>query len=326
MIKKAVYSFYSHPFRTRPGYAGFTTLEDFLNAWTLSVNLAQMHFDEVELVTDNYGKMLLVNRLNLPFTKVLNELDIVVPEHIKDLYWTFGKLWTYYLQEEPFIHIDYDVFLWKKLPERILTAPMFGQNTESDIWKLEFYRQGNKTLCGYLRRRPNDWVVIYPYIENHDIAINTGIIGGNDISFLEKYALSTVEMVTHQENREGFEIIKRIDKMSGGRLAHSCNVVTEQYLYSKLCFISGKWNDMTLLLDEKKINIEGDYHSSLNRACQKIGYTHLIGLDAKQNVETMRRLKKRIQANFRDYYEKIQEIINNEQEFRSVEAVERADG
>src|SRR5262249_46794415 len=161
------------------------------------VNLAQQHFAAVELVTDHYGKTLLVDRLRLPFTKVIDELDRVVPAHVKDLYWTFGKLWAYYLQGEPFIHIDYDVFLWKKLPERILTAPMFGQNTESDIWKLDFYRQGYRTLCGYLKHKPSDWVVIYPYIQKHDIAINAGIIGGNDITFLRKYASIAIEMLTH---------------------------------------------------------------------------------------------------------------------------------
>jgi hypothetical protein len=326
MIKKAVYSFYSHPFRSRPGYAGFTTLEDFLNAWTLSVNLAWMHFDEVELVTDNYGKTLLVNRLNLPFTSVIDVLDVVVPEHIKDLYWTFGKLWAYYLQEEPFIHIDYDVFLWKKLPEKILTAPMFGQNTESEIWNLEFYRQGYKTLCGYLKRKPSDWVVIYPHIQDHDIAVNTGVIGGNNIKFLKKYASAAIEMLTSHENKESFEIISRIDALTGGRLAHSCNVVTEQYLYSKLCFVDDEWNSMKFVLDEKNINSKGDYYSYLNSTCREIGYTHLIGHDAKRNADTMRRLRKRVQENYSHYYEKIQEIGRKEREGCDVEVVGRTDG
>ena len=193
MIRKAVYSFFSHPFRTRPGYAGFVTLEHFLNAWTLSVQLARRHFDAVELVTDHYGKALLVDALNLPFTSVRDELDAAVPEHIRDLFWTFGKLVAYHLQDEPFIHIDYDVFLWKRPPERILHAPLFGQNTESDIWKIDIYKQGYMAMCAYLKYRPRDWVVIYPGVHRYDTAINTGIIGGNDVHFIREYASTALK-------------------------------------------------------------------------------------------------------------------------------------
>src|SRR5262245_15965932 len=305
MITKAVYSFYSYPFRTRPGYAGFASLEDFLNAWTLSVHLAQRHFDDVELVTDNYGKAMLVDGLHLPFTKVKNELDAVVPAHVKDLYWTFGKLWAYSLQDEPFIHIDYDVFLWNKLPERILAAPMFGQNMECDIWQVDIYRQGYKALCGHLKHKPHDWIAIYPYVHKHDIAINVGIIGGNDIEFLRKYASTAIDMITHCENKEGFEIIQRLNKLTDGNVAHGCNVVTEQYLYSRICLAQRRWNDMQLLLDTKEICADNAPHISVNRLCKEIGFTHLIGLKAKQHTDTMQRLKHRIKKNYSDYQGKI---------------------
>jgi hypothetical protein len=311
MIRKAVYSFYSYPFRTWLSYAGFTTLEDFLNAWTLSVHLAQGHFDEIELVTDSYGKAMLLDCLNLPFTRVKNELDAVIPAHVKDLYWTFGKLWAYSVQEEPFIHVDYDVFLWNKLPDKILTAPMFGQNAECDIWKVDIYRQGYKALCGHLKYKPDDWVTIYPYIHKHDIAINVGIIGGNDIKFLRKYATTAIDIITHSENKEAFEIIKRLDKLTAGNVIHGCNVVIEQYLYSRLCVADKRWNDMQFLLDKPEIFTGHKPHISVNIACQEIGFTHLIGLKAKQNLDTMRRLKHRIEKDYSSYGEKIAAIVKN---------------
>ena len=86
MIRKAVYSFCSDPFLSRPGYAGFATFEDFLNAWSLSVNLALEHFEKLELVTDNYGKTILVNELNLPFKDVTSNLDSVVQKRIQDFF------------------------------------------------------------------------------------------------------------------------------------------------------------------------------------------------------------------------------------------------
>jgi hypothetical protein len=60
-------------------------------------------------------------------------------------------------------------------------------------------------MCAYLRHRPRDCVVVYPYVHHHDIAINTGIIGGNDVLFLKKYAAMAVETMIYDANKSGFD-------------------------------------------------------------------------------------------------------------------------
>jgi hypothetical protein len=320
MIRKAVYSFYSYPFRSRPGYAGFSTLEDFLNCWTLSVHLARHHFDAVELVTDNYGKALLVDALGLPFTHIRNELDAAVPDHLKDIYWTFGKLWAYALQDEPFIHVDYDVFLWQKPPARLLQAPMFGQNTESRIWHIDIYRQGYTAMCAYLRHKPIYWYVTYPYIHKYDVAINVGIVGGNDIDFLKRYASTAIDIMLSKQNEDGFGIIKRIDKLANGKVVHGCNVIIEQYLYASMCLSEQRWGEIEFLLDEAEAFPEHDPHIAVNRVCREVGYTHLITLGPKQNQQTMRRLRKRIEAEYPGFYARIQALIRDVQDWQHVGA------
>lgn len=307
MINKAVFSFFSYPLLKGTDYANFRTLEDFLSAWTLSVNLACQQFKEIELVTDNFGKKILVDKLGLPFTKVINEIDEKIPDHVKDIYWAFSKLWAYFLQKEPFIHIDYDVFLWKRLPDSILEAPLFGQNTESDIWKIDLYRLGYRMMCRHLKYKPEDWTVVHPYIHKNNIAINAGILGGNDIEFLSKYASTAVKIITSEDNKEGFEIIKRLDKLIDGKIAGGCNVITEQYLYSSLCYSTGKWNNLKFLIDEQEAFTENDPHIIINEICRKIGYTHLIGYH-KKNPSVMDRLRTRIQQEYPLYYERIKAL------------------
>src|SRR5689334_17471879 len=88
-------------------------------SWAFSCLQLCKFYKEVELVTDDWGKELLVNKLGLPYTKVslaLNEID-----GFDQGLWVLGKICAYRCQEEPFLHIDHDVFLWKEL-DRNLTA------------------------------------------------------------------------------------------------------------------------------------------------------------------------------------------------------------
>jgi hypothetical protein len=77
----------------------------------LSLRLARQHFGETELVTDSAGRDLAA-RFSLPFDNVRTDLDRI--GHVDPRLWCYGKLEAYRLQEEPFIHLDFDVFM--KLP------------------------------------------------------------------------------------------------------------------------------------------------------------------------------------------------------------------
>src|SRR5690349_4701476 len=115
---RAVWSFWTKPFRAYHRHLWTSPLHHLL-AWVLSVETARAHYPRTALFTDEEGARLLIDGLKLEFTTVSTELARLQGESPD--WWTLGKLWTYRAQSEPFIHIDSDVFLWKRLPPALET-------------------------------------------------------------------------------------------------------------------------------------------------------------------------------------------------------------
>lgn len=117
MIMKIVQSFWSKPmlmndnsdaiFRSN---GGWTDRIYFYMSWALSCLKFKEIYNEIELVTDINGKHLLYDILELPYTNVVTKLDDL-NDYNHNL-WALGKLYAYKLQQEPFIHVDSDVFAW----------------------------------------------------------------------------------------------------------------------------------------------------------------------------------------------------------------------
>ena len=140
----------------------------------VSVLLAQQHYSQIEMVTDNQGAKLF-EALQLPFTSIRTDLEGF---DMSPSAWAAGKMKVYALQEGPFAHIDQDVFLFKPLPQKIVDAPIFAQSYESR----SLYGVSLPRLPGPHRKRfvtgDEDWA-----------CYNAGILGGRDIEFLRDYAL-----------------------------------------------------------------------------------------------------------------------------------------
>ena len=89
-------------------------------SWALSSYQLRKYYDEVELVTDAAGKELLIDILNLPYTNVVVKLD-EINDYDRDL-WALGKVYTYSLQQSPFLHVDGDIFIWKPFEKKLLES------------------------------------------------------------------------------------------------------------------------------------------------------------------------------------------------------------
>ena len=124
---RAVWSFWSKPFHDRHNTAWSSPFHHLL-AWGLSVSAARRHFSELCLITDSEGKRLLADKLGLPFTEVHTELDTL--RHVDSRWWALGKLVAYSMQQQPFAHLDTDVFLWKPLAPAVAEASVFAQCPE----------------------------------------------------------------------------------------------------------------------------------------------------------------------------------------------------
>jgi hypothetical protein len=167
-------------------------------SWILSCHQLVKFHDEVELYTDQFGYEILIEKLQLPYTKVHVVLD-KINNYPKDL-WAIAKVKTFQMQKDPFIHVDGDVFVWESLTEKFMDSGLITQNVEITT---KYYRK--------------HWDLIYPYLiflpdeiqKFHDgrsnFACNMGIIGGNNLDFFKNYCEKSIEFV--DKNRDVWEKI-----------------------------------------------------------------------------------------------------------------------
>lgn len=111
-------------------------------------------------------------------------------------FYCWPKIVTYQDQNEPFIHIDTDVFMWEPIPQRLLIAPLVAQHRERDS---NFYMEVYKQIgidCIQLPRyleECNDGKYINSY--------NAGLLGGNDIDFFKSYLNEIVKFLDVNKKR-----------------------------------------------------------------------------------------------------------------------------
>lgn len=288
---RAVWSFWTKPFYTHHRRVWYSDRHHLL-AWVLSVETARQHYPDTALVTDELGARLLVDGLGLKFGRVSTELTALRDSDPQ--WWVLGKLLAYRAQEQPFVHIDNDVFLWKALPERLERAPVCAQNPEwFPIADASWYRP-----CAYddaIRAAggwaPEEWRRYVAARTNR--AVCCGFLGGNAVGFLQHYADVAVRMIEHPANQAAWRAF-------GSTIAD--NILVEQYLLAA-CI------DYHRRRTESKysgVDIQYLFRSSreaFNRsAAARAGYTHLIGA-AKSNPELARRLEERVARQWPDYSE-----------------------
>lgn len=106
---------------------GWRHAEYNLMSWALSCICLRMHYDEVALYTDEEGKHVLIDLLNLPYTEVhvVYDRTLGLSQH-----WAQAKMRTYAEQTVPFIHVDGDVYLSRRIPDAISHSPLVAQNRE----------------------------------------------------------------------------------------------------------------------------------------------------------------------------------------------------
>ena len=295
---KAVWSFWSKPFDHAAGSL-WGSFEGFLHSWVLSFQLAQAHYPLTELHTDSAGARLLVDRLQLPFDDVHITLD-ALSDHDPD-WWALGKLYAYREQTEPFVHIDQDVYLWKRLPDALVEADVFAQSPEQfepgdptswyPILAVEdcFDRATTGTV-------PDEW---HWYRKQSSLleAACCGILGGTHLDFINNYAQRAIDFVESPANQSAWALF-------GDRAR--CNVLVEQYLlkacveWHRCCGDRGKFQ-MDYLFPSHGAPFD-------EAEAKRVGFTHLIA-GAKQNGEVLKLLSNRVRHDYPNQYERIARIV-----------------
>ncbi|MDE6551910.1 MAG: hypothetical protein K2K98_02955 [Muribaculaceae bacterium] len=121
---------------------------------TLSCLTLKKQLGYLYLYCNRRARELLIDVLELPYDEVhesMNDLRLHYPQ-LRVL----SKIHTYAQQKEPFLHIEGDVFLFERFPERITSGSVVAQNIE---------RLSDCNLH----------------------AFNTGILGGCSVDFFQRY-------------------------------------------------------------------------------------------------------------------------------------------
>jgi hypothetical protein len=290
---KILHSFWSKPTREfKDGsdekvFGGWRKEKYMYMSWALSCLQAKKYYGEIELITDYEGAKLLVDKLRLPYTDVKTELDKLnsYPSRL----WAVGKLYAYNIQNEPFIHIDNDVFIWDKFPERLHKADLLAQNLEYDIGQ---YMLGIKDM---MRNR-----CVFPDVILDDIknerwikAANAGILGGNNLDFIRDFVKTSFKFIDDN-----------LSKFGNAVAGSSHAIIYEQYLFSSMAREKGIEVNYYFTKEEAdEIDLSEFYNIYTDKK-----YVHFIG-DAKYHLECCRNLEQHLMIEYPEYYDHILSVV-----------------
>jgi len=246
MIETLVYSWWSAP-RGVPD-ADLTMLAH------LSVLASRRHFKRTLLITDTAGAAWAARELPGLFNHVSAALDSL-PTNLARI-WALGKIFAATRIDTPFVHLDFDAFLWSPLPARMLEAAvcterpapidpgeiraLLGTLLGPRVWRSALEKGSPKQLCA-------------------------GLFGGHDLDTIRTWARASL----------------RLAKRGKGFVRHSglrVSVALEQFGLAAFAPAAE-----TLFTCEQPEEAE----------CRRIGYTHLVGPE-KRNPMMLARARERL--------------------------------
>ncbi len=245
-------------------------------------------YQEIQLVTDDAGCELLIDRLGLPYSEVklyLNDFDA------DPNLWALAKVFAYSKQTDPFIHVDNDIFIWDKFPDAIEKADLCCQNIESlssdYLEGLSLIKDSGLSQKGIFRELSQSCLD-----NNACYSINAGILGGNDLGFINEYFNTVIRGCLECRNE-----ISHIGEHVG-----LMNIVLEQ-----LCF--------GILSQQKNMRIEflkhiSDFDELVNNIIDiysapiKTKFVHCLG-SIKKDIAISKQIEYRLRYHHPDYYDRI---------------------
>ena len=274
MIETALYSFASNSTKSEispKAFFGFNNESDFALSWITSVKSAKLHFKNVVLVTDTWAWDNIFSKLDLPFDEVKLTLDSI-DENTN--MWAISKAHAILEMNEPFLHIDSDVYIWEALDKKYLMSNLLVQSnesSESDI-QSDFYYSLYEIHNLYFKGI-NTYLDNSNLIERDIYAYNCGVVGGTDVEFLRKWAEQMIETANLIDT-----IIPSIDKL--GFNPSDVMVWVEQTLL--MLMAEHHMVDVSELVE---IGVEQSY------------YTHFCG-NVKRDVNLMKALNVKLNGLF----------------------------
>lgn len=242
-------------------------------------------FDKVEMNTDNYGfnifkhfesdKIKIKNTLNM-----FEELDAY-------LFWAYPKIYSLTLQDEPFVHLDGDIFIFRKLPDSLFSGDFGFQNLETT----HYQRTYSKLIEYYdniYKNKPLDWN------NNLKSAVNCGIMYFKDPDLAKIFNQNCFKYFINIEKDFLLKLKNELENII------KINYITYPLLFEQYylnCFINYFKNHKTnYLLSIDQIEREEKGELTIQ------GYVHLI--EDKNNPKYIINLEERFSLEFPGEYKK----------------------
>lgn len=231
----------------------------------LAVRHLRKHYKEIHLITDYNGARIFKN---IGFTSIDKSLENV-PKRYSET-WSLGKLYAFKTISEkgdPFLHIDYDVFLSKPInPEFLKIKEIIVQSIELNLnvfgYNVDYFYKN----CP-IRNYAQDIKVDYAY--------NCGVFGGSNLEFINKYATSSIDMVMKKENIDFW--IKNQTKKNPDFKDFSKAILAEQY-YLAVCLKYFNVNPGLIVCSDLESRYrKGTYWPFDPFVKEHIGYLHVFG-------------------------------------------------
>lgn len=251
---------------------GFNSEVSLMESFSLSLHYTKKWFKEVHLITDLKGEGL-VKRYGLEFDHINNDLEKVL-KNTKNHYWSLGKIYACKIQDKPFIHIDNDAFLFKRLPNSFLSADAGFQHLEASL-----VAKDSGWYDGFLKHADSKYKDKPIWFDTKTReAYNCGLIAFNKLDILEEWWEESLKYINFLEKN-----------IFDWKESTPC-IIFEQ---SNILYLTRHYNYKVDLLtnygspDQSKLDYIPD------DLAEKLGYTHLVG-EAKRSPEFEEGIRKKL--------------------------------
>lgn len=268
--------------------SGWLSPEYHLMSWTLSCLQLKEYYPELVLYCDRVSAKILIDTLQLPYSEVVCNLDSLNIYHPQ--LWALPKIAAYSQQEKPFLHVDGDVFIWKRFDDELLSGNLIAQNIEAAT---VYYEEIMLSLESALNYFPQE-ILNERKSKKPILAYNAGIFGGSDISFFQEYTAKAFEFVGKNTLN-----LSRIN-------ISNFNIFFEQYLF--YCLVKKNKKKVNVLFPEIIGDNQYKGFGDFARVPYEKHYLHLLG-SYKRNEFVCKQMANRLRQDYPEYYYRIIELF-----------------
>jgi len=240
-------------------FGGPAMIKPIITLHALSAVTISKHFKDFVFITDDAGREL-AKACKMPYGEIVS-----VGESFKAPgdFWIESKIHAYSTLQEPFVHFDTDLFLWKPLPEDFLAADVFAFHSETYAWAAY-----QRYLSNWARIIPN-FPKLHEQHYTNRMPINMAIFGGNNWQAINQYA----------------KFIQ--DFAASNNWFHDIDAADRKKINGSIAAIEQLWGSY-LLQDQQGIRIKfllTEYQVATNENVPGVELTHLHGIKQKVDQE-----------------------------------------